>query len=82
MVKEGRLVGCQARSARLNVYVVQMFGPDQAAKDITGSHEWVKPFTWCDPLRLRGRIVGLFADLEPVPLTALLPPFPPALLSG
>ena len=49
MVKEGRLVGCQARSERLNVYVIQVFGPDQAERDKTGSHEWTKPFTWCAP---------------------------------
>ena len=54
MVKKGRLVGCQARSERLNVYVIQMFGPDQAARDTTGSHDWAKPFTWCDPMRARG----------------------------
>ena len=53
MIKRGRLVGCQARSERLNVYVIQIIGPDQAERDTTGSHDWAKPFTWCDPMRAR-----------------------------
>ena len=69
VVKNGRLVGCQARSERMNVYAVQMFGPDQAARDKEGKHEWAKPFTWCEsrarvgPRRGRdGRAIASLAD--------------------
>ena len=71
VVEQGRLVGCQARSERLNVYVIQMFGPDQAERNTTGSHEWAKPFTCCDPMRARGG--GLLADGQGNPPTLLQP---------
>ena len=69
VVKKGRLVGCQARSERLNVYVIQMFGPDQAERDTTGSHEWAKPFTWCEPMSgwLFGRAGKTRNPLQPEP---------------
>ena len=56
VVRDGRLVGCQARSERLNVYVVQDSGPAQAKRDKTpGKHAWTLPFTWCDPMSMRAR---------------------------
>ena len=53
----------------MNVYAVQIFGPDQAARDKEGKHEWAKPFTWCEsrarggPRRGRdGRAIASLAD--------------------
>ena len=71
VVKEGRVVGCQARPERLNVYVVQMFGPDQAVRDKSGNRDWAKPFTWC----VRHHTTGATAEHAHVPacLLACLP---------
>ena len=80
VVKEGRVVGCQARPERLNVYVVQMFGPDQAVRDKSGNRDWAKPFTWC----VRHHTTGATAEHAHVPacLLACLPACVPCTCSA